>query len=165
MNGEVIGVNRAIRTENFTASGDAASSGVGFAVPVNIVRRVIPSIIEKGFYEYPYLGISSLSGNTLNLKLLEELELPSNARGAYITCVTAGGPSETAGLIGASDCEEDLLQPGGDLIIAIDGVPIVEFNDLLTFLILQTEPEMEVTLTVFRNGEEVEIPVIIGARP
>jgi len=165
MRAEVIGVNRAIRTENFTAAGDATSSGVGFAIPVNIIRRVIPSIIEKGYYEYPYLGISSLSGDALNLKLLEQLGLPANARGAYITCVTAGGPAETAGLIGASNCDDDLLLPGGDLIIAIEGVPIVEFNDLLTFLILQTEPEMEVTLTVFRNGEEVEILITIGARP
>jgi S1-C subfamily serine protease len=165
MRGEVIGVNRAIRTENFTATGDATSSGVGFAVPVNIVRRVIPSIIEKGYYEYPYLGISSLSGDALNLKLLEELGLPPNARGAYITCVTVGGPAEQAGLVGASNCDDPALQPGGDLITAIDGVPIAEFNDLLTFLILQTEPDLEVTLTVFRDGEEVEIPVTIGARP
>jgi 2-alkenal reductase len=165
MRGEVIGVNRAIRTENFTAAGDAASSGVGFAVPVNIVRRVIPSIIEKGFYEYPYLGISSLSGDALNLKLLEELGLPSNARGAYITCVTEGGPSDTAGLIGGTNCEDDLLMPGGDLIVAINGVPIKEFNDLLTFLILETEPGIEVVLTVYRDGEEVEVPVTIGARP
>lgn len=165
MLGEVIGVNRAIRTENFTASGDAASSGVGFAIPINIVSRVIPSLIEKGFYEYPYLGISSLSGDSLNLKLLEELELPANARGAYVTCVTPGGPAETAGMIGASSCDNSLLQAGGDLIIAIDGNPIFEFNDLLTYLILETEPGMLVTMTVYRDGEEVDIPITIGARP
>jgi S1-C subfamily serine protease len=165
MRGEVIGVNRAIRTENFTATGDPTSSGVGFAVPVNIVKRVIPSIIEKGSYDYPYLGISSISGDVMNLIILEELDLPANARGAYVTCVTPGGPAQEAGIIGASDCNNTLLQAGGDLIIAIEDVRVFEFNDLLTYLILETEPGVEVTLTVLRNGEEVEIPITIGARP
>jgi S1-C subfamily serine protease len=165
MKGEVIGVNRAIRTENFTATGDPTSSGVGFAVPVNIIKQVVPSIIEKGFYDYPYLGVSSISGDSLNLILLEDLGLPADARGAYITCVTSGGPAEEAGIIGASDCNDTLLQPGGDLIIAIEGVRVFEFNDLLTYLILETEPGQEVILTVLRNGEEVKIPVTIGARP
>ncbi|OGO19722.1 MAG: hypothetical protein A2Z14_00695 [Chloroflexi bacterium RBG_16_48_8] len=165
LRGQVIGVNRAIRTENFTATGDPTSSGVGFAVPVNIVKRVVPSIIEKGSYEYPYLGISSISGDSVNLIILEDLGLPANARGAYVTCVTPGGPAEEAGIIGASECIETVLQPGGDLIIAIEGVRVIEFNDLLTYLILQTEPGIEVTLTILRDGEEVEIPVTIGARP
>jgi S1-C subfamily serine protease len=165
MKGEVIGVNRAIRTENFTATGDPASSGVGFAVPVNIIKRVIPSIIEKGSYDYPYLGISSLSGDVMNLIILEDLDLPANIRGAYVTCVTPGGPADEAGIIGASDCGSNVLQAGGDLIIAIEDVRVFEFNDLLTYLILETEPGEEVTLTVLRNGEEVEIPITIGARP
>jgi S1-C subfamily serine protease len=165
MRGEVIGVNRAIRTENFTATGDPTSSGVGFAVPVNIIKRVVPSIIEKGSYDYPYLGITSISGDVLNLIILEELDLPANTRGAYVTCVTPGGPAQEAGIIGASDCESTLLQAGGDLIIAIEDVRVFEFNDLLTYLILETEPGEEVTLTVLRNGEEVEIPITIGVRP
>jgi len=165
MKGEVIGVNRAIRTENFTANGDPTSSGVGFAVPVNIIKRVVPSIIEKGSYDYPYLGVSSISGDSLNLIILEDLGLPSDARGAYVTCVTSGGPADEAGIIGASNCNDSLLQPGGDLIIAIEGVRVLEFNDLLTYLILETEPGEEVLLTILRNGEEVNIPVTIGARP
>jgi S1-C subfamily serine protease len=165
MKGEVIGINRAIRTENFTVSGDPTSSGVGFAVPVNIVKRVIPSLIENGSYDYPYLGISSISGDIMNLIILEDLGLPANARGAYVTCVTPGGPAEDAGIIGASDCSSTVLQAGGDLIIAIDDIRVFEFNDLLTYLILKTEPGAEVTLTVLRNGEEAKIPVTIGARP
>ena len=165
MRGEVIGVNRAIRTENFTVTGDPTSSGVGFAVPVNIIKRVIPSIIENGSYDYPYLGISSISGDVMNLIILEDLDLPADTRGAYVTCVTPGGPAHEAGIIGASDCDSNVLQAGGDLIIAIEDVRVFEFNDLLTYLILETEPGVEVTLTVLRNGEEVEIPITIGARP
>jgi S1-C subfamily serine protease len=165
MNGEVIGVNRAILTENFTVSGDPTSSGVGFAVPVNIIKRVVPAIIDHGTYDYPYLGISSISGDAMNLIILEDLGLPANARGAYVTCVTSGGPADEAGIIGASDCNNTALQPGGDLIISIDDIRVFEFNDLLTYLILQTEPGTEVMLTVLRDGEEVEIPLTIGARP
>jgi S1-C subfamily serine protease len=165
MRGEVIGINRAIRTESFTLSGDAANSGVGFAIPVNILRRVAPSLIEKGSYDYPYLGITSLSADTITLKLLEALGLPSDARGAYVTCVTPGGPADRAGIIGASNCEDSGYTPGGDWIVAINGIRINDFNDLLTYLILETEPGVEVTLTILRNGEEVEVPLMIGARP
>lgn len=167
MHGEVIGINRAIRTEAFTLSGDAANSGVGFAIPVNILRRVAPSLIAHGKYDYPYLGISSLSAGAINLKILEALGLPPDTRGAYVTCVASGGPADQAGLIGAYKCDSGSsgAQPGGDWILAIDGIRIAEFNDLLTYLILETAPGVEVTLTVLRNGKEVDIPIIIGARP
>jgi S1-C subfamily serine protease len=165
MQGEVIGINRAILTESYTATGSVTNSGVGFAVPVNIVRRVVPSLISEGSYAYPYLGITSFSGDSLNLKILQILGLPDNVRGAYVTCVTPGGPADEAGIIGASDCSNNSLEPGGDMIIAIDGFRVAEFNDLLTYLILQTEPGMQVTLTVLRNGEEVDVPITIGVRP
>jgi len=165
LRGEVIGVNRAILTESFTMSGDPTSSGVGFAVPVNIVKRVVPGIIQNGAYEYPYLGISSISEDTMNLIILEQLRLPANTRGAYVTCVTPGSPADEAGIIGASACSDTTLQPGGDLIIAIDDVQVNEFNDLLTYLILKTQPGTVATLTILRDGEEVEIPITIGARP
>ncbi|TDI83903.1 MAG: trypsin-like serine protease, partial [Chloroflexi bacterium] len=77
LQGQVIGVNRAISTESFTVSGSASNSGVGFAVPVNIVRRVVPALIQNGSYDYPYLGITSLGDSSLNLRQLEFLELSS----------------------------------------------------------------------------------------
>jgi len=165
LNGEVIGVNRAIRTENFTSAGDPTNSGVGFAVPVNIVRRVVPSLIAEGSYSYPYLGISSISGDVLNLPVLQFLGLPENARGAYITCITSGGPADDAGLKGSDNCGEGGLTPGGDLIVAIDAVRINDFSDLISYLIMNTEPGREINLTVFRNNEEVDISLIVGARP
>jgi 2-alkenal reductase len=165
LNGEVIGVNRAIRTENFTSAGDPTNSGVGFAVPVNIVRRVVPSLIAEGSYSYPYLGISSISGDVLNLPVLQFLNLPENARGAYITCVTPGGPADHAGLLGSENCGEGGLTTGGDLIVAIDTVRIDDFSDLISYLIMKTEPGMEINLTVFRDNEEVDISLTVGARP
>ncbi len=165
LQGEVIGVNRAIRTESFTVMGDAANSGVGFAVPVNIVRRVAPVLIEQGKYDYPYLGISSLADDRMNLKILEALELPTDAIGAYVTCVTPGGPAAKAGVRGAGRCDESGLKPGGDLIVAIDEKPVRTFSDLLSYLINHTQPGQSIVLTVLRSGKEVQIPVTLEARP
>jgi S1-C subfamily serine protease len=166
LRGQVIGVNRAIiRTESFTVAGYAAGSGVGFAIPVNIVRRVVPALIESGHYDYPYLGIASLSDEAWTLKTLETLGLPADAVGAYVKCVTPGGPAERAGVVGAGPCNSAGLAAGGDLIIAVDGAPLRNFPDLLSYLIRNTTVGQEVTLTVLRQGEEVEAVLTIGARP
>ncbi|HET7009138.1 MAG TPA: trypsin-like peptidase domain-containing protein [Anaerolineales bacterium] len=165
MRGEVIGVNRAILTESFTVSGDAASSGVGFAIPINIVRRVVPSLLDRGAHDYPYLGITSLSDEAWTLKTLEALGLPPDAVGAYVTCVTPRGPADEAGVIGAGPCNGPDIRAGGDLIIAIDGTPVRNFADLLSYLIRNTEVGQEVVLTVLRQGEEVDLTLTIAARP
>jgi S1-C subfamily serine protease len=163
LNGEVLGVNRAISTESFSPTGNPVNSGVGFAIPVNIVRRVLPNLISEGSYEYPYLGIQSLG--EWNLRTIELLELPADALGAYITCVNEGGPAEEAGLIGAGRCGDPALNPGGDLIIAIDDYPIGRFSELLSYLLKNTEVGQVVTLTVLRDGETIDISLTIGARP
>jgi 2-alkenal reductase len=165
LRGEVIGVNRAIRTESFTVTGDAASSGVGFAIPVNIIKRVVPSLIETGRYDYPYLGISSLSQSSLNLNTLKQLQLPDNTVGVYVTCVTDGGPAQNAGLRGAGRCDNGGLVPGGDLIIAIDGRPLGTFNDLISYLVSSTQVGQEIAITVLRGGKEVGLTLTVGARP
>ena len=165
LRGEVIGVNRAIRTESFTVTGDAANSGVGFAIPVNIIKRVVPSLIESGRYDYPYLGISSLSQSTLNLNTLKQLQLPDNTVGVYVTCVTDGGPAQKAGLRGAGRCDNGGLLPGGDLILAIDGRPLETFNDLISYLVSSTQVGQEIVITVLRDGKEVDLTLTVGARP
>lgn len=160
VHGEVIGVNRAIRTSGV----DTGNIGVGFAVPVNIVRRVVPVLIALGSYDYPYLGVSSL--NELNLNTLEVIGLPPDTTGAYITCVTPGGPAAKAGLLGAGSCDPGQpLRQGGDLIIAIDGQSVRQFNDMLSYLIMHTQVGQEIVLTVRRAGEEVDLTVLLEARP
>jgi 2-alkenal reductase len=166
MNGEVIGVNRAIQTETFTVGGDAANSGVGFAIPVNIVRRVAPGIIQNGEYSYPYLGISSLDDDLWNLKTIEALGFNPFTNGAYITEVVPGGPADQAGLRGGTtDTSIPNLRRGGDLIIAINGEPIYKFADLLSYLFKYTEAGQEISLSIIRDNEEVQVPLTIGARP
>lgn len=165
LRGEVIGVNRAIRTEAFTVAGDAANSGVGFAIPINIVRRVAPALIEHGSYAYPYLGITSLPDGAWNLRTVEELGLPASSTGAYVTCVTPGGPAALAGVVGAGACNETGTQAGGDLITGIDGVAIHTFSDLLSYLIKEAEVGEEIVLTVLRDGQQIDVAVTIGPRP
>lgn len=150
LHGQLIGVNTAIRTTT------GVSSGVGFAVPVNAVKRIVPTLITTGSYTYPYLGIES-PREPITLEMQEQLNLPQNT-GAYISAVRPGGPADLAGLHGAET-------GGGDLIIAIDDNPIIEFNDLLSYLVFETEVGQQVELTIIRDGQQLTIPVTLGMRP
>jgi 2-alkenal reductase len=166
LNGQVVGVNRAIQTETFSAEGSAVNSGVGFAIPVNILRRVAPGLIENGKYDYPYLGITSLNQSFWNLKTLEALGLNSSASGAYITEVVRNGPADQAGLRGGrTESAIPGLLAGGDLIIAIDGYPVNRYDDLISYLFKNIEVGQVVTLTVLREGEEINLELTTGARP
>ncbi|MDW8327770.1 MAG: trypsin-like peptidase domain-containing protein [Anaerolineales bacterium] len=152
--GEVIGVNRAISTES------GVNSGVGYAIASNTVRQIVPYLIRDGRFVYPFLGISARS--ELPLSLIEELNLPQTT-GAYVVEVTAGGPSERAGLRG--DSGGRTLAGDGDLIIAIDGQPVKDFEDLMSYLINRTRPGQTVTLTVIRQGQQLDVRVVLGERP
>lgn len=163
LNGEVIGVNRAIRTVNSTDTGEPLNSGIGFAVSSNIVKRVAPSLIKDGHYDYPYLGISSM--DDLSLPVIEALGLKSQV-GAYVTSIVKGGPADKAGLrAGDTPTSIQGLFAGGDLIIAIDGHAIQTFDDLLRYLINNKSPGDTVTLTVLRGEEKVDIVVTLAKRP
>jgi S1-C subfamily serine protease len=165
LRGEVIGVNQAIRTESFSILGQSINSGVSFAIPVNTVRQVVSSIIEFGSYEYPYIGIAMMSEELWNLKTLEVLGLPPDAAGVYVTDVTTGSPAEQAGLRGGNRQAALDILAGGDLIIALDGHPIRRNGDLLSYLINHTQVGQVVTMTILRDGEEMDISLTIGARP
>lgn len=163
LNGEVVGVNRAIQTSGTTLTGEAANTGIGFAVSSNIVRKVVPSLIANGSYDYPYLGMSSL--NSLSLAIVEQLNLPQST-GAYVTDIVPGGPADKAGLrAGSTPTQIQGLYSGGDLIIAVDDQPIKEFSELLTYMVLNKQPGDVINFTVLRNGEEMTIPVTLDKRP
>lgn len=163
LDGEVIGVNRAIETYNINAEADPLNSGIGFAIAINTVKRVVPSLIDQGSYDYPYLGISSLS--EINLLQQEALGL-SQSNGAYVTSVTPNSPADLAGLRGGDDETKIVnLYSGGDLIIAIDGRPIMTFSDLLTYLIQEKTPGDIVTFTILRGEQEIQLELTLGKRP
>jgi S1-C subfamily serine protease len=163
INGEVIAVNRAIRTTNYTESGEPVNSGIGFAISVNVVKRVVPVLIDKGKYDYPYLGISSM--DDMSLTVIEALDLKSFT-GAYVTSVTANGPADKAGIrAGTEDTSILGLKGGGDLIVAIDGQAIRSFNEMLAYLISNKSPGDTVVLTILRGEEKMDVTVKLDKRP
>jgi len=163
LNGEVVGVNRAIRTETTNEQGQPTNSGIGFAVSVNIVKRVVPALIQSGKYDYPYLGITSPS--ELSLAEVEALDLPRTS-GAYVSSVTPGGPADQAGVIGGSgNAGITGLPSGGDLIIAVDGQPVRVFAELIGYLMTNKSPGDQVVLTIVRDNEQKEVTVTLDKRP
>ncbi len=157
LDGEVIGMNKAIYSES------GLNSGVGFAIASNTVRRLLPDLIEKGEYQHPYLGIRSQE--VFALDEMEALGLPQQG-GAYVVCVDASSPAAAAGLRGGSrsqSCEG--LRPGGDLILSIDRRPVRGFDDLLSYLVHHTRAGQIVKLKVLREGVEMEFQVTLATRP
>lgn len=161
--GEVIGINRAIRTTGTTTTGDPVNSGIGFAIPINVVKKAVPSLIETGKYDYPYLGITFRS--ELSLAEIEALKL-QRSTGAYILELAPGGPGEQAGLKPATQAIGVTgLKAGGDLVIGVDGRPVRVFNDLIGYILTNKNPGDTVTLTILRGTEEKEVVVTLGKRP
>ncbi|MFW6068821.1 MAG: S1C family serine protease [Chloroflexota bacterium] len=153
LSGEVVGVNSAIRSTT------GLNTGVGFAIPVAAVQRIVPALVENGSYAYPWMGIGS-SGGPINLERQQQLGLPE-AYGVYVTSVTSASPAEEAGIIPAPN--ENTA--GGDLIIGIDDRQVREFNDLLSYLIFETEVGQTIDLTVVRDGETITVPLTLSERP
>lgn len=160
--GEVIGVNAQIRSE------ERANSGVGFAIPISIVERVIPQLIAEGRYQHPYMGIS---GSTFSPICADELGIKPHMRGALVVDILSGTPAARAGLR-SGDTRVNSQYPqicperrGGDLITAVDGQKVTSFDDVLSYLQQTTSPGDTITFTVFRDGESIEIDLTLVARP
>ena len=141
MRGEVIGLNTAIQSPSGT------NSGIGFAVPVNQVKRVAPAIIAQGRYAHPYLGVQIDTATTTNQK---GLEVPV---GALIAGVTGGGPAARSGL------------QQNDIVTAVNGQQIFDQADLLAYLEANARPGQAVTMTIFRNNRQQNLQVTVGERP
>lgn len=152
LNGEVIGVNAAIATLS------GSNSGVGFSIPVDVVKRVIPILIEEGEVTYAYMGVSFDGEITLDD---QELYGVNQTRGAYVISVVPGSPADQAGLIAASA----QTGRGGDLIIAIDGRDIRDFGELNSYLVLETEVGQTIELTVLRGDQTLVLSLTLGVRP
>ena len=158
LDGQVIGVNAQIRT-----TGGGANSGVGFAIPADVVRHVAPQLIEFGVQEWPWLGVE---GGSVNLMIKEANNLDSQ-RGAYIAGVVSDGPADAAGLRGTQSTTtiDGFPTPvGGDVVVALDGEPVRDFDDLLTRIAFK-RPGDQVTLTVVRDGRQRDVTVTLEARP
>ena len=163
LSGEVIGINRAIKTNIASQLGELENSGIGFAVTVDIVKRVVPELIANGKYDYPYLGISALP--ELSLMQMEILDI-SYSTGAYVMDVVPDSPADRAGVKSGSGLTDiSGLRSGGDLIIAADGRPIQVFDELLSYLMTSKSPGDTIELTVLRDNQEIDLEVLLEGRP
>ena len=151
LRGAVVGVNTAIE------SPVRGSSGVGFAVPANVVAVVVPQLITNGSVSTPWLGIS---GSELNDAMAESLGLDQETRGIAIGEVIAGGPAAAAGLRAADISGTS----AGDVIVGINDQDIRAFDDLLGYIVEQTTVGQTVDLHILRNGQLETVPLTLQAR-
>ena len=153
--GRVIGVNTAIRT---------GAENIGFAVPVDTVKRVVPELIEKGRYRHPWLGTLSYS---IDPELVQGLRLPVE-KGILVAQIYRGSPAARAGLRGGNrevTVGNRRILAGGDIIVAINGQPIENHEDLTVYLETETQVGQVVELTIMRGDQEMTIEVELGEVP
>jgi S1-C subfamily serine protease len=156
--GEVVGVTTAIES----MTGEFA--GIGYAISSNIVARVVPVLIEKGRYRHSYLGITGIE---LNSAIAEAIGIKVK-QGFLVTNVSPGSPAANAGIRAGNrtmTISGQRIVVGGDVIVAINGVPVKSLDDILTYLVEKTSPGDKVTLTVIRDGSLIDITVTLGERP
>ena len=156
MRGEVVGMNTAI------ISGTGAFSGLGFAVPSNAITRIVPTLIQKGSYEHPWIGIN---GGSITPDLAQSAGLPPNYKGVVIGSVQSGSPADKAGLKGTS---QDIMGANthiGDIITAIDGHTVKRIDDIINYIELHKSVNDRIKLTINRNGQTRDLDVILQARP
>jgi 2-alkenal reductase len=164
--GRVIGINTAIRTNNVTA-GTASNSGVGFAVPVNTIKRVIPVLISEGTYRYPYLGVTM---RTIQANDVTQYSLPV-AKGVIVVDLVQNGPAASAGLRAAvvtqnrRTTQAQTFSQVRDIITALNGQPVRDANELISVLAAGYKPGDTVNLTVYRDGQQITVPLKLGERP
>lgn len=160
LNGTVIGINAQIET----GGTGRANTGVGFAIPVSVIKKVVPALIDKGSYQWSWMGVK---GGTLNPTMVEAMNL-SVSSGAYISEITPGGPAEKTGLRGTTGqrtVSGRLVEVGGDVITAVDGHPVRNFYDVMVYVALQTTPGQSVAFTIIRDGKEQTFSIVMGVRP
>src|SRR6266403_2099384 len=154
--GEVIGINSAIYTPTGT------TAGIGFAIPINSAKNIANDPMTDGRVHQAFLGVQTIS---VGGQLAEALDLPAK-EGLLVESASKGGPAAAAGVRGGDRVVRAGMQRiavGGDLIVAVDGQKVASPFDL-NILLNRKRPGDTVTLTVFRGGKKVEVPVKLGER-
>ena len=156
MQGQVVGMNTAI------LSGTGGFSGLGFAIPSNIIIRIVPTLIQKGTYDHPWLGIS---GGSMTADVAQSAGLPINYKGVVVSSIQSGSPADKAGLKGTT---RDIIGPNthiGDIITAIDGRTVKRIDDIINYIEMHKSVGSNVKLTINRNGQTKDLNAVLQARP
>ena len=155
--GEIIGINSAI------LSPSGGSVGIGFAIPVNTAKRVVPDLLSKGYVTYPWIG-ATIQSLVPEIAKYRKLKIE---RGAMIAEVAKGGPADKAGLKGGSQriqVGNMIVLVGGDVVVRADQHD-VKTNDELIHYIREKKPGDTILLKVYRNGNFVDVKVTLSERP
>jgi S1-C subfamily serine protease len=163
LDGKVVGVNSAI------ISPSGASAGIGFAITVGTVKRVVPELIARGRYAHPWLGVElwNVSANLAARLNRAGVRTPGGG-GVMVVGLVARGPAATAGIRGPSQVGQlgNLRVPlGADYILAIDGDPVATDRDLTVLLETKHRVGDRVKVTVWREGQVLDIEAALGERP
>jgi S1-C subfamily serine protease len=154
-NGKVIGINSQIAT-----GGGQGSVGIGFAVPVNTVKKVVPKLKEKGKIEHPFIGVTT---TPITPQLARDLNLAVR-RGALVIDVRKGSPADKAGLRAGRTETTEGLRIGGDVIVKVDGRNVKNPDDVLT-AINDNKPGDKVKIEYYRGGKGKTAEVTLANRP
>ncbi|MFL6356525.1 MAG: S1C family serine protease [Nitrososphaeraceae archaeon] len=157
--GQVIGIN----TAAISASAQGGFSGVGLAIPSTTVLRIVPTLIEKGYYTHPYVGLTLI---TLTSDLAQTINgsLPTNFKGVYVDLIKKDGPADKAGIHG-STIDQYSMKHGGDIIIAVDGHTVTRSEDLISYIDDHKSVGDSVIFTVHRNGHALNLKTTLSTRP
>ncbi|MGH2905622.1 MAG: S1C family serine protease [Solirubrobacterales bacterium] len=158
--GKVIGINSQIAT-----SGNSEGNvGIGFAVPIDTVKKIIPQLEKSGKVDYAYLGVTT---TTLTPDISGKINFGGEKDGALVQCVVKSGPAAKAGMSAGSDTatiDGQQLNIDGDLIVKIDGKAINSSEDVQN-AVLAKQVGDEVEITVIRGGKQKELSAKLGSRP
>jgi S1-C subfamily serine protease len=163
LEGRVIGVNAQI------ISPSQASAGIGFAIPVNTVRRVASQLIAQGHYPHPWLGVSVLPFEAEGAQILREagMDVPVD-EGLLVAEVVSGSPADKGGIRAGGQVVSignTRIPVGGDIITAINGTPVANFQELTVYLESETQVGDEVEVTLIRDGQEMKVKATLAERP
>ena len=159
MNGKVIGINSQIITQN------GGNAGIGFAVPVNTAKAIVPTLIKGEKFLYPWIGIS---GMNLSKNHKKALELEENMDGVMIVDVMIGGPAEKSELKGYQETISDNYNSypsGGDIILSINEIPISSMNELSSVLFENHSSGETISLSILRDLEKIKVDLELEPRP
>jgi S1-C subfamily serine protease len=164
LRGQVIGVNSQIISPN------RASAGIGFAVPANTVRRVVSHLIEEGRYPHPWLGVETLTLTPGWLDIFGKagVDVPPVDAGLLVVEVVRGGPADRAGIRGGDEfvrLGRAYLPVGGDVIIALNGEPVTNLQDLNLYMESETRAGDAIDVTVIRDEQEKTLQATLDERP